>query len=302
MKRKLFSQDSDRGFSITELLVAAFLSLAILGMGLSATITNRNLYTRDVVSTRINQNLRAAFDIIGMNVRQAGEALDGFFPAIEIQDGTSGLPDTLILRRNLYENEVLNVCQNLTSGTSSSNILVAYNTTTSGCAYSTDLAPSVTAWNGYITSEGGSARAYAYNRTSRVGEFFNVTGVTDNSATQQITVARTPGSWTNSYIGDGNSAALYLLEEYRFRVQDGVLQLVINEDYLNALNVVDGITDFQVTANMLGGTTVTTLASTDSWPQIQYLQLTMSGEDTALGREINSSLSTRLFPRNILSQ
>jgi len=86
-----------------ELLVASFLGLIILALGAQSTLSLRRLYLHDIVRTRVNQDLRGSLDMIGVNIRQAGENFTMSFPAIQIVNGTGGAGDQLILRRNLLD-------------------------------------------------------------------------------------------------------------------------------------------------------------------------------------------------------
>ncbi len=298
---KQFSPSSSDGFTLLELLVSSLLGLLVVALGLSTVLSNRRIYKHDIVQTKINQNLRSAIDILGMNVRQAGEALPAIFPAVEVIDGTSGAQDELIIRRNLHENEVLNVCQTITAGTANTSVLFAYSTTDAACDYATELQPYILTWNAYRTEEGGTAQAYIFNRSTKEGEFFTFTNVIDSSATSQMTIQKNATTWQHSYAGDGLSAAMYLIEEYHFRVTNSTLELIENNDTTNILNIVDGITGFQVKANMLDGTTKTSFTNTDSWTQIKSLEITLTGEDTFAGKTVTNTVSEKLYPRNILS-
>ena len=299
MQQRLFTRASDDGFTVVELLVASTLGLMVTAMALAAVLANREVYKHDVVRTRINQNLRSALAIIGMNARQAGEALPAFFPAVEIVDHGTEAPDELYLRRNLRENEILNVCETLTANTSSSSVRFAYPTTEIACDYASELVPYLAAWNAYRTQRGGSASAYIYNRTARQGEFFTFNNMSDTGT--EMFVLRSPGSWQYSYPGDGLTAAMYLLQEYHFRVENGILQLIENREDSNILNVVDGITNFQATARMQDGSTLSSFTANEPWTGIQYIEITISGQDTFAGRTVSSVLTSRMFPRNILS-
>ncbi len=289
---------SERGFTIVELLVSSLIGLIILSMALASTLSSRSLYREDVVRTRINQNLRSAVDIISLNARQAGQSLEEQFPAILLEDGAE---DVLILRRNLYEREVLNLCQSLTQATFTPTITVSNDpaNTNSNCRYSAGWATYLNTWSIYRQDNADVVSAFAFNRTSRVGEFFLFSGETDDG--NQLLIHRQSGNWQNDYVGDGVSSALYLLEEFRYQVTNGVLQLVINDDQTNALNVVDGITQFQVIAHMRDGTTQTALIGTDEWAEVASLELQLTGSEQIAGRVLSSSLNTRIFPRNILS-
>lgn len=292
------ARECEDGFTVVEFLVASALGLLVLGMALSSTLTSRSMYREDIVRTRINQNLRSAVDIIALNARQAGQSLEEDFPAILLEDGAS---DTLRLRRNLYEREVLNLCMALAQSSFTPTITVSIDpaNTNSNCRYSAGWATYVATWSQYRQDSGDLVRAFAYNRTARVGEFFPYSGETDDG--NQLLIHRQSGNWVNNYTGDGVSAALYLLEEFRYQITDGVLQLIINDDETNILNVVDGITSFQIIAHMDDGTTQTSLTSADTWTNVAALELQLEGEESIGGRTITSNLNTRIFPRNILS-
>jgi hypothetical protein len=233
-----------------------------------------------------------------MNARQAGQSLEPHFPAMLVVDGDT---DQLILRRNLFEREVLNVCQALAVDSFTPTITVSDGdaNVNSNCRYSSGWATYVDTWSNYRQENGGVVRAFAFNRTTRIGEFFLFSGETDSS--NQLRIHRQSGNWQQNYTGDGVSAALYLLEEFRYQVVDGVLQLVINDEEPNTLNVVDGIVDFQIVANMNDGTTRTALAVDDTWTDVASIDVQLTGMERVSDREITSSLTTRIFARNILS-
>lgn len=285
------------GFTLVEMLVSAFLSLGVLAMSLGVIDSLRNTFKHDISRTRVNQNLRSALDIISLNVRQTGEAFPDFFPVILL---SSGATDQLTVRRNLYENEILNVCQTLNAGSSNASVLFAFNTAIAACAYNVALVPYKNTWDAHRVSEGGTAKAYVYNRVTRRGEFFTYTG-SSNTGTQ-LAIAKTGGSWTNSYPGDGSSAAMYIIEEFKFQVTGGVLQMVKNNDNINILNIVDGITNFQTNVVMRDGSVQTGFSAADSWPDIQYLEISLTGRETFGKRVIDNTLTAKLFPRNILSK
>ena len=289
---------AEHGYTLVEMLAASFLGMIILSLSLGVITTQRNTYKYDITRTKVNQNLRSALDIIAMNVRQAGEAFPDFFPAIILANGAT---DELTIRRNLYENGILNVCQTLTAGTSNASVI--FSTTASvlpACAYNIGLAPYRATWDAHRVAEGGSARAYVYNRSTRLGEFFTYTGSGDTGA--RMTISKSAATWVNSYPGDGNSAAMYIIEQYRLRVLGGVLQIVRNEDLVNVLNVVDSISNFQTNIVLRDGTIKTTFGAADYWPDIQYLEIALTGRDTFGKRVIDNTVTARLFPRNILSK
>ncbi len=296
-KRRRSTLVSARGFTLIELLVTSFLGLLLLALTLSATTSNRRLYKYDLVRTRINQNLRSALDIMGMDIRQAGENLFSTFPAIEITDGGAGAPDQLVIRRNTVD-EVFNFCQSISAGSGNTTVIVADNAQAqSGC----DKTSNTTSYNKWSATRLADAahvlRIFAYNRSTKLGEYFNYSA--ESSTGSQYLLTRSGGSWQNTY--NVGSSSLYILEEWRYRVQNGVLQIIVNQDNANPLNVVDGINDFQVQALMQDGTTRTSFIPGDDWSKIKAIRISINGQDTALGEALVRTLSADFLPRNILS-
>lgn len=286
-----------RGFTIVEILVASVLGLVILGIAIQSALTNQVLFQADVVRTRINQNLRSGLDIIGMNIRQSGESLPSNFPAIEIVDGASGAPDQVILRRNLLD-EVLNVCDDVDSGTTVLSIYLAVaGATSSGCMYA-NQATNYNAWSAYRTAQGGQVRAYIFNPLTKDGEFFDYVGEQDTGTAYYITSGA--HTWSADYPSAAGSA-VYILEEWRFQVQNGYLQLIQDGETASPLNVVWGVTDFQLQAHLTGGSLVTQFLRTDNWSLIEGIDISLSGEEDFRGQVIERTLGSRFFPRNVLS-
>ena len=284
---------------MVELLVTSFLGLIMLGLTLSATTSNRRLYKYDLVRTRINQNMRSALDIMGMDVRQAGENLFPTFPAVLIEDGAAGASDEQVIRRNVID-EVFNLCQAIAAGSGNTTITVADNGSAQpGCDKTSNLT-SYTAWGAKRLADGGASHiidAYMYNRSTKLGEYFKYTN--ESSTATQYQLTKSTGTWTNAYtVG---SSSLYIMEEWRYRVVNGVLQIITNNDTVNPLNVVDGVEDFQVTALMQDGTTKNTYIAGDDWSQLKALRISVTGTDTVQGEALTRTLSSDFFPRNILS-
>lgn len=279
--------------------MTSFLGLIMLALTLSATTSNRRLYKYDLVRTKINQNMRSALDIMGMDVRQAGENLFPTFPAIEIVNGAAGAPDELVIRRNLLD-EVFNLCQALAAGSGNATIFVADNASVQPGCDKTSNATNYSAWNAKRMADGGASHiidAYIYNRATKLGEYFKYTS--ESSTATQYKLTRGSGSWANAYtVG---SSSLYVLEEWRYRVRNNVLQIVTNQDTANPLNVVDGVQNFQVSALMQDGTTKTTYIPGDDWSLLKAIRISVTGTDTVQGKPVTRTLSADFFPRNILS-
>ena len=115
---------SSDGFSILELLVALTIVSVVGGAALSLALSSRGVFEQDQQRTAVNQNLRSGIDLLGIDLRQAGERMPGNAPAIEIVNGASSGPDQLIVRRNLLD-YVLPVCKDINSGTARDQAFVA---------------------------------------------------------------------------------------------------------------------------------------------------------------------------------
>lgn len=292
------------GMSIIELLVASTLSLLIFSMGLSATVASRNSYSYDILRTRLNQNIRAAFEIINTEVRQVGERLPSGFPAIEIVNGTNGASDQLILRRNLLD-ETLTLCQNIAINSVGGNVYITSTATgvPPACIYGSQTA-NFTSWKNYRLADSSHVvKAYIYDFASKNGEFFNYDSeATNNTNTQSI--HNQSGSWSNPYTA--TSSAVYILNEWNFTRstvsgQTDLLQLTENQNTAQKKNIIYGIQDIQFKAIMQDGTIKTSFTKNDSWTQIKSIEVSITGTDTYRGRTISSTLITKLFPRNVLS-
>ena len=61
-----------RGFTLVELMVALVLGLIMTGALLSAFIANRNVYAATESLGRVQENARAAFELMARDVREAG--------------------------------------------------------------------------------------------------------------------------------------------------------------------------------------------------------------------------------------
>ena len=284
--------NSNDGTTIVELLAASLLGLMLLAMILTTMTANRSLYKKDVVRTRINQNLRGAMDIIGMNVRLAGENLGPNFPAVELSDGNNGQPDTLTLRRSLIA-EVLPVCVALNQG-SGNGLQFAVPGTQAGCIYSGQTT-SYNSWRSYRVDHDGSVPAFIWNPSAKIGEVFTYQNEVDNGSS--YTLLR-QGQWQHSYpIG----SAAYMLEEWRFDMVEDTLELIRNEDAANPIDIAFALSNFQVRILLTDGTSKTSFSVNDSWTKIQGVDVVVTGRETFSGRQIERSLTSRFFPRNVLS-
>lgn len=295
MKSTRSSLSSAKGFTIAELLVASFMGLLLLAVVLSAVQMNRYVFGRDTIRTRLNENLRGAMDILTADGRIAGENLGSTFPAVKIVDGGGTNSDQLYLRRGQVD-EILKVCTAITAGSTTSQIYFAITGNVQGCTY-TGATQSFTSWRDFRTANGGQVKAYIYDLSAKVGEFFTYYSETDTGSTYYI--QRTAGTWAHAY--PATSSAVYLLEEWRYVKNSDLLQVIQNEDSANPYNISFGISGFNVEAVMQDGTTKTSFSESDSWTQISLVKITLKGQDSFAKETIERTLIGQFFPRNVLS-
>jgi len=301
-----YSRGSSSGFSLVELMVTLSVVGLIAGATLTITLSTQRMFETDMHRTEINQNLRSGMDLLGIDIRQAGERLPHNMPAIEIVDGIDGAPDQLMLRRNLLD-PVLPVCKSITAGSNADSIFVALKKgavakVPPGCAPVADSdgdgwPDNLQEWKDYRTANGPEILAYIYNPTTRVGEFL-VYDAEDNS-TFHIHKANAD-KWANDYAAD-DDARIYILEQLTFRIVGDVLQCFVNGDADNPLNLVNHMTDLQAFAYMRDGSILPTLGPNDNWSDLRSIEISMVGQSDFGNRTIYRSLQSHFFPRNVLS-
>ena len=294
MKIKLL--ESQKGFTILELLVSSFLGLMMTGIFIGLMQTNRNVLAADIARTTLNQSLRGALDVIGADIRVGGENLSSVFPAIELENGESGSSDVLTVRRNLLD-EILPVCVQINSGSAVNNVYFAIAGTAPGCVYSGHT-HNFQAWQNYRMAQNGQkTKAYIYNTSTKEGEFFEYAGEIDSG--DEYALVKTSGAWQNTYpVG---SSAIYIIEEWQYSLEGENLQLIENQDQENAFNVSFSINDFQVQIVMQDGSLRDEFNAGDDWTEIASIRTTLAGSENNRGELINRSLSATFFPRNVLS-
>ncbi|MBS3933626.1 MAG: hypothetical protein KGZ35_04655 [Truepera sp.] len=299
----------EAGLSVVELLTA----LAVLGVMLSLLLplimSNRRVVQLDQTRTAVNQNLRSATDLIGADIRTAGERLSQGsgpqLPALLIVSGAGGAPDELILRRNLSD-IVLPVCDTLNGNQNNipvvqpsgwqyiDNYPECLKLDTDGDGWSDNLQ----AWRDYANAVGGRVVGYIFNPVTGRGQFFEFE-VRDNSRRMIHKVAPS-AHWERYNLAD--RARIYILEERRYRLADGALTLIINGDEANAARIAADITDLQARYVMADGSLQDTLPAGSSWRDVRSLEITLTTRSTLQRETVERTLTSRFFPRNVLSR
>ena len=312
---------AEMGFTLVELLVGLIISGILAGLAFTVTFHNRNLYVRDNARINTNQNLRAAMDLLGLDIRQAGEYItDRSFPTILLQDDPAG--DVLVLRRGLDETS-LPVCSDVSGSTTSIAIALPATPIEECGRIARDDDPAqiwpdnIYAWQTYRTTF-PSSQVFAFifdeDNSPDDGEFFLYNDETrvpastpvDPNTPSTYSVTRTPGTFSNTYSVAGSDVpSLTLLEERRFYLDTSgnlVLETIDSNGQTGAQLVVGSITDFQVTVTLQDGTILTTFNPGDDWSEVASVDVTISGETffSSTG-SISQTLSSSFLPRNILS-
>ena len=292
------------GFTMIEILVALVVTVLITGAALSVALSSHESYVTDQNRTEINQSLRGGLDLVGIELRQAGERLPFDFPAIEVVDGDAGAPDTLIVRRNLLD-EVLPLCAPLDAGSTTDEVRVADSgdDPAQGCDPLTDddgnnWPDNLDAWRAYRDANGGQVRAFVFNPVTRAGDWFLFDG--DGSTPDHL--ARGDDEPWNQQYDIAQQCRVYLLEERRYRIDaNGLLQYVVNGNFDNPVNLSSDIADFQLRAFMTDGSVVDLLDPTANWTALRSIEVSLVGQTEFSGRSMTRRTSSRFFPRNVLS-
>jgi prepilin-type N-terminal cleavage/methylation domain-containing protein len=128
MNSKAPIQISNKGFTLIELIVGMMISTIIGGLALALFTNASTSFKDDKKGIETNQNLSAILDIIGNDIKQAGEQItDSNFPVLKIsQVSGNANASTLTVRRAIFDN-TLTVCGQIAKTTNPSSILVADN-------------------------------------------------------------------------------------------------------------------------------------------------------------------------------
>ncbi len=285
MQPFIFRAKHPAGLSLLELLATVVISTVILSVSLGLIVTQRRQYLNQQANTETGQTLQAGMDMIGNDIRQAGEQVGAGtgLPVVRLIDGASGAPDQLQLQRRLLAKE-LNVCLEVNPGSPDS-ITVA-DKANPNCGYSDGDANAVPddaqEWRTFRCQQdgtggclptpptncqqaGGSDRecawAYLYDPANGRGEFFVYKGERPDPANAdryQIEIQPVPlqTTFSNRYSvagSIGNRPKLYILEQRQYSLSapdakgDRTLQLQLIDAQNNVTySIVNRLRNFQV--------------------------------------------------------
>ncbi len=296
MLQKRFTLASAKGLTLVELLVALGIAVLILGLSLSLVLSSRRLYTLDQTRTALNQNLRAALDLLGADIRQAGERTPMDFPAVQVSGG-----NTLVLRKNLLD-VVLTLCDRngIRAGSSQDVLFVARrdNNPPPQClpqdGNGNGWDDRLEAFARYRQENGGEVTLYLYDPTTGNGEFFPY----DAEDQSRFHIHRARGRWAADYPGNGTTR-IYALEERRYLLQGDTLSLALNGNTLNPLRLVDRVAGLRVVVRTQDGRTHTDFGGRGQrWTDVAAILVEVTVQEGGRSR----TLGGEYFPRNVLSQ
>jgi len=298
-------EPSGAGFTLLELLLAMTIMVIGGAIAFSAAFGARRLYDADAARNELNQTLRSATDMIAAEVRQTAERLPTDFPAVELVNSAAG--DRLTLRRHRVET-TLHSCTDLAIG--AVRIDVGAPAGVGNCSILADndsdgFPDNIQEFREYRLAHGtGSsptvlANGYLYDPTTKLGEWFSFENEEFDGGSGAWFL-RLSGSLAGSY-PTVNQPRIYILDEMRYDLTAGTIELRRNGSVGTPLGVVDGIDEFQVTLLLQDSTTAATFTVNDDWGQIQSVQLVMTGRRSVRGRTLTRTMTTDVLPRNVLS-
>lgn len=275
----------------------------------------REAVQSEQLRTSVNQGLRGGSDLIGSDIRVAGERFPSssvlVLPPIEIVHGEGDDPDEIVLRRNLWD-ATLPVCERV-NGTEQNFIVVrdsawmanppGSNFPECGQPLNDDGWPVSLAEIGALADTigvDGNLMGYILDPTEPMGEFIEF-GLHNNAKTNGNIRRSTADALENDYRRN-NRPRIYVMSERRYRVVDDVLELVINQDEDAALRVVADVLNLQAEFVMNDGSVVGAIPDDMTWRDIAAIEITLTTESTMDNEVSTNTLTSRYFPRNVLSR
>ena len=312
------------GMTLTEVLLALVVGGMILTVSLGITQANKALLDTNQARTSSNQNIRTIVDLIGDDVRSAGERLkgDSITPPsvmpIMIDNGA------LILKRNLRD-EVFTLCLGTTQPAAIRVSSPTGNNEDPSCGKGV-TGPMLQQWQAYRQARGGTATAYIFQPNADPekieDEFFTYSDEVTRASTDWSNMdnnpwrrfIRTQTPLVNTYTTNGNHSdpnnavplpRIYLMEERRYQLDEEELQLSVNRG--DSQGVARGVTNLTFSAVLNNPATnaetvVNTLIDPRDWANLKAIRMSITHETTEGRKTVERTVNAEFFPRNVLSR
>jgi prepilin-type N-terminal cleavage/methylation domain-containing protein len=112
-----------QGFTLIELLIGMSLTTIVAALALQAIVRTQSSFNTDQKTVETSQKISSVLDVVGRDVRQAGELLvEANFPIIQVKPLANG-GSSLIIYRAL--SEPISICKDYVSGTATSELVFA---------------------------------------------------------------------------------------------------------------------------------------------------------------------------------
>lgn len=297
------------GFTLVELVVSMLLFGIILAAVFDFTNSSMNLYRTDQSRIGVNRNARSTYDVLGNDIRQAGERLSQDFPAITVTQGTAGT-SILTVRRGLTDTP-MPVCSRLVSGTTTVYVnAIATNPSKANLSDGSSNLPAACSPSAQDMSNfaaqfaAGNFAGYIYDVKAGTGSWVKVTGT--NATTQTITISGLTTSYDprrTSTSDLGRDIRLYLLEERRYALNSNTLTMAQNNEAAAAAspNVQAFVVQPYTNGNPPVASTLPFPSGTLTWRDIAYLDVTLTLRERHGNQTVQRTVTERYSPRNALS-
>jgi len=283
-----------RAFSLLESVVSLAITSILMAMIGSFALSVKNVSSHHSKRSELTQNLQGIMNYLSLDARLAGENLAPNFPAVLLSN--SPLGSVLTLRRSLSQFP-LPLCQDISAGSSLTQILVAKNgLTENGCSVSANLT-AFHDWRNFALSRGFPIRVYLYDFTAREGFFLPIQGFEMES---DSLILRLSSAHTFNRSFQIPSSIIYLLEQLTIRrdSQNRLLLDIDNENltYTLGFNVSRLSIQIQTDSDLLN-----VFTPADSWVKIQSINFELQSSLPLRDQTITEVINFGLLPRNVLS-
>ena len=241
------AKSKQRGFSLVELTVATALTIGLTGAVFYMFNKNQDSAQVERANTDLQQNFRAAMDLVSRDIQAAGAGMPQFLGPLAGQDGGTdsggnALPDEILI---LYGNP--NFPSLVVNGPVASSTTAFVAQTPAG-----GTAPTFTNNNNYVLYAASQAGAILSDSTD--GAEFNVLTLNAQSAvsggtrlTPKATPSVSPPAWTNvsTFPSSLTLRVVELDELIRYRLNTATSTLQRSRNGGAWVDVARGITDLQ---------------------------------------------------------